>query len=136
MLKVSKLLDYGLLVVVTMARNESVALSASKVADATGLNIPTVRKLLNQLSVKGVVTSKRGIDGGYMLVHNPGEITVLDIVEAVESSVNLTVCCDDRKKCNLANCTVSGYWRVLNSQFLGLLSATSINDIVNGNNKS
>lgn len=135
MLKVSKLLDYGLLVVVTMAKDESTALSAAKVAEATGLNIPTVRKLLNQLSVKNIVTSKRGIDGGYTLIRDAQEITVLDIVKAIENDVNLTECCDDKKKCSLANCTVSGYWRTLNSEFLELLSATSVYDIVNGKNR-
>ena len=51
MLKVSKLLDYGLLVVVTIAQNDSNPYSAAKIAESTGLNIPTVRKLLNQLSL-------------------------------------------------------------------------------------
>ncbi|AIT08712.1 transcriptional regulator [Candidatus Francisella endociliophora] len=136
MLKISKLLDYGLLVVVTIAKNNSNPHSAAKVAEATGLNMPTVRKLLNQLSVANVVTSKRGIDGGYTLVCDPKDITVLDIVKAVENDVNLTECCDLQKKCSLANCTVSSYWRVLNKQFLNLLSDTSIYDIVNNSDKS
>lgn len=136
MLKVSKLLDYGLLVVVTIAKNNSNPYSASKVAEVTGLNIPTVRKLLNQLTISNIVTSKRGIEGGYTLIKDPKNITVLDIVKAVENDVNLTECCDLQKKCNLENCTVQNYWRVLNSQLLGLLSKTSIYDIVHNIDKS
>ncbi|ALB01534.1 transcriptional regulator [Francisella persica ATCC VR-331] len=136
MLKVSKLLDYGLLVVVTIAQNDSNPYSAAKIAESTRLNIPTVRKLLNQLSLTNIVTSKRGIEGGYTLVKDPINITVLDIVKCVEKNVNLTECCDLQKKCNLGNCMVSGYWRVLNSQLLDLLSKTSIYDIINNKEKS
>lgn len=136
MLKISKLLDYGLLVVVTIAQNDSNPYSAAKIAKSTSLNIPTVRKLLNQLSLANIVTSKRGIEGGYTLVNDPREITVLDIVKCVEKDVNLTECCDLQKKCSLGNCMVSGYWRVLNSQLLELLSKTSIYDIVNNKDKS
>ncbi|MDE4994803.1 Rrf2 family transcriptional regulator, partial [Francisella tularensis subsp. holarctica] len=61
MLKIIKLLDYGLLVVVTIAQNDSNPYSTAKIAESTGINIPTVRKLLNQLSLAKIVTSKRGI---------------------------------------------------------------------------
>jgi FeS assembly SUF system regulator len=136
MLRISKLLDYGLLVVVTIAKNNSAPYSAAKVAEVTGLNIPTVRKLLNQLSIADIVASKRGIEGGYILVRDSREITVLDIVEAIEKDVNLTECCDIHKQCSLKSCTVSSYWKVLNSQLLQILSSTSIYDIVNNKGKS
>ncbi|AJI57650.1 SUF system Fe-S cluster assembly regulator [Francisella philomiragia] len=136
MLKISKLLDYGLLVVVTIAENNLNPYSAAKIAETTGLNIPTVRKLLNQLSISNIVVSKRGIEGGYTLVDDPQNITVLDVVKAVEKDVNLTECCDLHKKCSLGSCMVSSYWRVLNSQLLDLLSKTSIYDIVNNKGRS
>ncbi|AEI36281.1 MULTISPECIES: SUF system Fe-S cluster assembly regulator [Francisella] len=136
MLKISKLLDYGLLVVVTIAENNSNPYSAAKIAETTGLNIPTVRKLLNQLSISNIVVSKRGIEGGYTLVDDPQNITVLDVVRSVEKDVNLTECCDLQKKCSIGNCTVSSYWKVLNNQLLDLLSKTSIYDIVNKKGKS
>ncbi|MED7818462.1 MULTISPECIES: SUF system Fe-S cluster assembly regulator [unclassified Francisella] len=136
MLRISKLLDYGLLVVVTIAKNNSTPYSAAKVAEVTGLNIPTVRKLLNQLSIADIVVSKRGVEGGYTLVRDSRDISVLNIVEAIEKDVNLTECCDIHKKCSLKSCTVSGYWKVLNNQLLEILSGTSIYDIVNNKDKS
>ena len=82
------------------------------------------------------MASKRGVEGGYSLVKDSREVTVLDVVEAIEKDVNLTECCDIYKKCSLKNCTVSSYWKVLNSQLLGILSGTSIYDIVNNKGKS
>ncbi|ASG67972.1 SUF system Fe-S cluster assembly regulator [Francisella halioticida] len=136
MLRISKLLDYGLLVVVTIAKNNSIPYSAAKIAEVTRLNIPTVRKLLNQLSIANIVFSKRGIEGGYSLVRDSRKVTVLDVIEAIEKNVNLTACCDIYKKCNLESCTVSNYWKVLNTQLLEILSGTSIYDIVNNKGKS
>ena len=136
MLRISKLLDYGLLVVVTIAKNNSTPYSAAKVAEVTGLNIPTVRKLLNLLSIANIVASKRGVEGGYSLVRDYRDVTVLDVVEAIEKDVNLTECCGIYKKCSLKSCTVSSYWKVLNTQVLGILSGTSIYDIVNNKGKS
>ncbi|MDE5030165.1 SUF system Fe-S cluster assembly regulator, partial [Francisella tularensis subsp. holarctica] len=76
------------------AQNHSNQYSTAKIAEYTGLNIPTVRKLLNQISLANIVTSKRGIEGGYTLVSDTRDITVLDIVKCVENDVNLTGCCD------------------------------------------
>ncbi|AJC49102.1 SUF system Fe-S cluster assembly regulator [Allofrancisella guangzhouensis] len=132
MLKISKLLDYGLLIVVTIAKNDSSPYSAAKTAEITGLNIPTVRKLLNLLSLANIVASKRGVDGGYVLVKNPREISVLEIVKAVENDVSITECCDMQKSCSvLKKCTVHNYWKIMNNKVLDILSNTSIYDIVN-----
>ncbi|KEI35803.1 transcriptional regulator [Francisella sp. W12-1067] len=132
MLKISKLLDYGLLIVVTIAKNDSSSYSAAKIAEVTGLNIPTIRKLLNLLSLASIVSSKRGVEGGYTLVKNPREISVLEVVKAVESDVNITECCDIQKSCSvLKRCTVHNYWKIMNNRVLSMLSNTSIYDIVN-----
>jgi FeS assembly SUF system regulator len=123
-------------VIVTIAKNDACSFSAAKIADVTGLNLPTVRKLLNQLSLADIVTSKRGIEGGYTLVKNPRDITVLDVVVAIENDVNITECCDPQKKCSLGNCKTSSYWKLLNNQIRELLSKTSVYDIVNNKDKS
>ena len=135
MLKISKLLDYGLLVVVTVAKNNDAPYSAAKISEVTGLNLPTVRKLLNLLSTKNIVESKRGTDGGYILTKSAKSIKVLDIVKAVEDNVRITECCDLRTKgCSvIKKCTVHNYWKLMNKQVLEILSNTSIEDIVKEN---
>ena len=135
MLKISKLLDYGLLVVVTIAKNNDTPYSAPKIAEVTDLNLPTVRKLLNLLSSRNIVESKRGTESGYILTKSAISIKVLDIVKAVEGNVQITECCDRRvKDCILIKkCTVQNYWRLMNKQVLKILSNTSIEDIVKEN---
>ena len=135
MLKISKLLDYGLLVVVTIAKNNDAPYSAAKIADVTDLNLPTVRKLLNLLSSSNIVESKRGTEGGYILTKSAKSIKVLDIVKAVEDNVRITECCDRRTKgCSvIKKCTVHNYWKLMNKQVIEILSNTSIEDIVKEN---
>ncbi|MGQ4002620.1 SUF system Fe-S cluster assembly regulator [Francisellaceae bacterium CB300] len=135
MLKISKLLDYGLLVVVTIAKNSHSPYSAANIAEVTDLNLPTVRKLLNLLSSKNIVASKRGTEGGYVLTKSAKSIKVLDIVKAVEDNVRITECCDRRTKgCSvIKKCTVHNYWKIMNKQVLEILSNTSVEDIVNDN---
>ena len=135
MLKISKLLDYGLLVVVTIAKNNHAPYSAAKIAEITDLNLPTVRKLLNLLSSRNIVESKRGTEGGYILTKSAKAIKVLDIVKAVEDNVRITECCDRRTKgCSvIKKCTVQNYWKLMNKQVLEILSNTSIEDILKEN---
>ena len=136
MLKVSKLLDYGLYVTVTIAKGSLSLYSASEISKITGLNVPTVRKLLNLLANANIVSSKRGVEGGYMLVKDTKEITVLDIVRAVEDDVDITRCSNVKldKECKVIDkCTVNGYWNIMNNKVLDILSNTSIDDIVNYN---
>tara|TARA_B110000977_G_C10706607_1_gene349554 strand:- start:78 stop:491 length:414 start_codon:yes stop_codon:yes gene_type:complete len=132
MLKINKLLDYALLVTVTLAKNENILISAPGLSEETGLNIPTVRKLLNMLTIAGVVKYKRETDNGYALAKSSKETKVLDVVNAVETQVSLTECCSAEKSCYIAGkCTVRSYWKVVNKQILGLLSDTSIYEIAN-----
>ena len=135
MLKINKLLDYGLLVVVTIARNKDSPYSAAKIAEVTDLNLPTVRKLLNLLSSGNILASKRGTEGGYVITKNTKMIRVLDIVQAVEDNVKITECCDLRtKSCSvIKKCTVHNYWKMMNKQVLEILSSTSIEDIIQDN---
>jgi len=131
MLKISKLLDYGLLVVVAIAKNKDEQCSASRISEITGLNLPTVRKLLNLLNVGEIITSKRGVDGGYTLAKSPSTIKMLDIVKAIETDVNVTECCDTfRNSCVLKNCSMYSYWKIVNSKIIDMLEQTSIQEIL------
>ncbi|MFC4891812.1 SUF system Fe-S cluster assembly regulator [Pseudofrancisella aestuarii] len=131
MLKISKLLDYALLVVVTIAKNSDAPYSASKISEVTGLNLPTVRKLLNLLNIGGIIISKRGIEGGYALARNADQISMLDIVKSIETDVNITECCDTFKNsCLMKKCSLHSYWKIVNHKILDMFANTSIDEIL------
>ena len=123
MLRISKLTDYATLIMSHLARDERLLWNASQLADALGLNKPTVSKLLKLLSKAELVTSMRGALGGYRLTRSSEQIHLSEVVHAIEGQVALTMCCEGAKQCRIdKTCTVKENWRTINtimSQFLG-----------------
>lgn len=68
-------------------------------------------KILQKLARAGIVESTRGIRGGFRLTRHPSEITLLEVVEAVEGNVAMNICAVDRRKCRLSGtCSVHPVW--------------------------
>lgn len=116
MIKLSRMSDYAVVVLEALSRDEGNSFSASQIAGAAGLPEPTVAKVLKLMATGGVVTSQRGANGGYMLARTPKEITVYDIVTAIEGRLGLTACVDGGDEpCALeAHCAMSGRWDIVN----------------------
>jgi FeS assembly SUF system regulator len=113
MLRISKLTDYGTLVLVHLARYDAGQLCpASDVAAGTRLALPTVQKVLKTLANGGLVESARGAEGGYRLVRRPEEITAAEILEVLEGPFGITECSDASGGCELEDdCMVGGAWQ-------------------------
>ena len=92
MLRISKLTDYGTVVLAHLAGGDGQVCSAAEVADATGIAMPTVRKLLKSLARAGLVTSTRGASGGYQLSRPAREISAASVIDALEGPVSITEC--------------------------------------------
>ncbi len=93
MVRITKLTDYGVLVMTLMADlapDERV--SARDLSVETSLPQPTVGKILGILTRAGLLTSSRGALGGYQLARHPAEISVVDVITAFEGPIALTDC--------------------------------------------
>ena len=75
---------YGLFAVVMMAENPEARISAAQVARTYGVSEDHVAKVLQQLVRARIVTGIRGVGGGYRLAVAPNQLTMLDVVEALE----------------------------------------------------
>ena len=96
--------DYALVALARLAREgvhdhanpDEKALSARQIAQEFNLPAPLLMNVLKDLHKAGIVCSRRGPTGGYMLCcHDPAKITMLEIVEAIEGPVSVAVCCDE-----------------------------------------
>ncbi|WP_395946443.1 SUF system Fe-S cluster assembly regulator [Caedibacter taeniospiralis] len=131
MLKVSKLADYGVMIVLKFAQNPERLYSATELISMTGLNLPTVRKILKLLSISGILLAKRGADGGYALAKHIGLISVLDVVESIDGALAFTECCAQNfKSCSVGNCQMGSYWHAINRKVRDTLSAFAIEDLI------
>ncbi len=92
MLRLSKLSDYGTVIMAHMAREPARSVSAAELADAVGLAPTTVSKVLKLLTRAQLLGSRRGVHGGYALARSPEEISLAQVIAAVEGPIGVTEC--------------------------------------------
>lgn len=130
MLRIGKLTDYAMLIMSQMAKDPDSVLSAAFLADALHLTTPTVSKVLKMLSEAGLVTSLRGADGGYRLARSAAEISLADVIAAMEGDFALTECCESSGLCAIDSlCNMRENWRKINKMIHALLSRFTILDM-------
>ena len=130
-MRLSHLADYAVVLMTAAARRPAGSrLSATELSGDTGVPLPTTQKLMGQLATSGLLTSARGASGGFALAKGPSEITLADIVEAVEGPIAMTVCSEGRTDCALdAHCRVKPHMGVVGNAVRGALGAVSLTEL-------
>tara|TARA_B100000949_G_C14223043_1_gene425453 strand:+ start:241 stop:705 length:465 start_codon:yes stop_codon:yes gene_type:complete len=114
MLRISKLADYGTVIMVFLAKLNGALANARLIAEETKLTVPTVSKILKQLTAAGLLISERGTYGGYRLQRLPSEISVAQIIYALEEQRGLTECSVHAGDCAIQGyCAIQGNWRLI-----------------------
>jgi len=131
--QLTKKASYGLIAALELARSPSdVPLSAPAIAERYSLPSAFVEKILHRLRQAGLVTSKQGRTGGYSLAVPPEDLSVRDVLEVLEESLDLVSCLRTDPSCNLAKvCPTKQAWETINRSFLGLLDSLSLADLLN-----
>jgi len=132
MIRLAKLTDYGLVLMTIMARDSVATVhTARDLAIASHLPLPTVSKVLKQLLQSGLLTSHRGLKGGYGLAKEPAEISVAEIVTALEGPIALTECSSDHSGlCDLErSCPTKANQRLINQVMRGALEKVALSDL-------
>ena len=132
MLKISKISDYAVVVLVDIALQGEQCVSASAISKSTRLPEPTVSKVLKLLAKSGIVLSTRGIHGGYSLARAPEDISVEKIITAIDGPVSIIACSDGAvPDCGVSNvCSVRGRWDGVNSAIRDTLIAVTLADMI------
>lgn len=130
MLKLGKLADYGTMIVTVLAGDPERLHSAQDLAAFTHVSPPTVAKLLKLLTKSGLVESLRGAKGGYKLARGADEITVADVIAAIDGPIGLTACSVHGGDCAVeSTCGVRGNWRLINSAIHQALRSVTLADM-------
>ena len=134
MLRISKLTDYGTVVLAHLAGDPDNVCSAAEVATATGIAVPTVSKLLKSLARAGLVISTRGANGGYQLSRHPAEVSAANIIDALEGPVSITECSASDSHCDYEDvCSVGGAWQRINIAIRRALDEVTLVDLLRAN---
>lgn len=116
MLRISKLTDYAIIVMVELNARHRDIMNAHALANNTHLELPTVSKVLKLLAKAKLVRSFRGINGGYSMDRSAGKISIAEIIAAIEGPIAMTECsaaiglCSQEQVCNLRS-----NWRRISS---------------------
>jgi len=131
MLRITKITDYGFILLAHMANQEPGMLhNAKDLAAAIGIPLPTVSKVLKILTQGGILVSHQGSKGGYTLARKAADISAAEIIEAIEGPVAITDC-SSTKGCE-RNCQVSPSWQQVNGAVLGALEDLTLADMARG----
>jgi len=130
-MKLSHLADYAVVLMTAAARFPAgERLSATALAEETGVPLPTTQKLMGQLAGCGLLKSHRGAGGGFALARPAGDISLADIVEAVEGPIAMSACSGGGYDCALdAHCRVKPHLGIVGTAVRGALGAVSLTEL-------
>jgi FeS assembly SUF system regulator len=124
LIRLSKLADYGVVLMIFLAdHREQESWSARELSDEVRLPLPTVSKLLRKLAAARILSSRRGVRGGYRLARGAEDISLADILLAIEGPMAVTDCtADDGKRCEHEDgCSARSTWGQVNQRILNSL---------------
>jgi len=133
MVRLGKLTDYGLVLMTCMARAGGPPMrTARDLAHESKLPLSTVSKLLKELLQSGLLVSHRGTKGGYLLARDPHEISVVEVIAAIEGPMALTECSSEvTGLCNLEPCCpIKSNQQIINQAVRGVLQKITLSDLV------
>ena len=127
MLRVTKHTDYASVVLTVLASDPAAVLSAPELAEQAGLEAPTVAKVLKPLAQASLVEGFRGANGGYKLARDAADISLVEIVEAMEGPLGMTECSVHAGQCGIEDsCGVRANWRRINDVVADALRGVSL----------
>lgn len=130
MVRITKLTDYGVILMAFMANNPSRLFQAREIAQHTAIALPTVSKLLKKLVKHKLLVSERGTNGGYLLNCIPEKITVADLVTVLEGPIAITECNLGHDYCATASsCTVKTPWLRINQAITTALQSIRLSEL-------
>lgn len=131
MLRMSKMADYGTLILTTMVQEPERIQSATGIAATIRVPAPTVSKILKILAREGLVTSLRGAKGGYLLSRPPNQITISHIINAMDGPIGMTECSITPGLCaQESNCRVRANWQKVNRIVLDALDQITLDQMI------
>ena len=127
MLRISKMTDYAIMVMVELNASPGEVLNAQALAERSHLESPTVSKVLKLLVKTGLVDSYRGANGGYSIERDALDISVAEIIAAIEGPIAMTECSVEEGLCaQEAICSLRGNWQRISIAITKAMESVSL----------
>ena len=132
MLRITKEADYGIMLLVCIAERPSGEIhTARQAAEWTGLPLPMVSKILRSLAREQILTSHRGVSGGYSLNRSPASTSVAEVIRALEGPISMVQCGSDPGACDQeAVCPTRVNWTRISQEVEQALERVPISEML------
>lgn len=137
-MKINKQDEYGLRIMLRIASSDpAMGLSIPQLSELEGLSQPYVGKITRILRMGGLIESTRGQKGGYSLSKDAGEISVLDVIEALGGNLYYKGFCGSHsgqlQLCTHSfDCSVRSLWKIVQQTVDKVLENISLSDLLIG----
>ena len=132
MLRLNRMTEYAIVVLGALAHRHGDVVATAHLAALTGLAQPTVAKVSKFLLAADLVETQRGVRGGYRLTKAPVNISLVDIVEAMEGPIAVTDCVDgSQDPCAVRDrCFMNNHWNHVNLAIRNALNDVSLKNLI------
>ena len=131
-MQITKQADYALRAMLYLARMQTGQRSATKqIAETQKIPPSFLAKIISQLSIAGLIHTSRGAHGGVVLSKSPSEISLLEVVEAIDGPISLNDCTISPENCTQADdCPLHGIWVETQQELVAKLKQTTFDKFV------
>jgi Rrf2 family protein len=130
-MQIPRRVDYGLRAVIYLADQEpGKCCSLTEIAKQQGVPKKFLEKIVQDLTRRGLIRSKRGASGGYTLARAPEEISFWQVIEAIEGPIAVNICMDQHVTCEqLPRCSMVHVWSEVQRKVTEVFTSTTLADL-------
>jgi Rrf2 family transcriptional regulator, cysteine metabolism repressor len=129
MLRFTKRADYGLMAIHYIAIHDERAVSAKRIAEEFAIPQELLAKILQTLAKQGLIVSQNGPKGGYVLTRRPAEISVGEVIRALEGPINIVSCLEDSECPQIERCSLRRPVKKLQAAITEMLNTMSLAEL-------
>jgi len=130
-MQITRQADYAVRAVLHLARNGDQRIATSTIAEEQRIPPSFLAKIISQLSIAGLLHTSRGARGGVTLARDAKEITLLEVIEAIDGPIQLNECVGDNGICSFDDtCPLRPVWCDAQEELVGRLKSTNFADMM------
>jgi Rrf2 family protein len=130
-MQITRQADYAVRAVLHLSRTGDARTATSTIAEEQRIPPSFLAKIVSQLSIAGLLHTSRGARGGVTLARAPKEITLLEVIEAIDGPIQLNECVGDAGACSFdTNCPLRPVWCDAQEELVSRLKGTNFADMV------
>ena len=104
--------------------------STSKIAEEKDIPLSFLAKIIAQLSVAGLLQTMRGARGGVTLARSPKDVSLLEVIEAIDGPILINECVNDAYDCSQHGCPMRNIWQETQRDLVNRLRSTTFDQFI------